>query len=237
MSDLRPLLDEPLSGEAAKLLRSAAADAPPHPEASHARVAAAMMASPRIEVVTSTGGKAIGGAALSLTLAGLVLIAGSGAFIASRAEGPTPATAHTSSASTMLPAAQPEVPSPGADAVPASPLPSLRVEDLPSASPATAAPTTPAAPRAAAVDELAMIDAARADLAAGRPDAALQRLAAYRALGRAQTYAVEADVIEIEALSSAQRTSEARALAERFLKRHPRSPYEQRIRGLLEEMP
>lgn len=237
MSDLRPLLDESLSGEAAKLLRSAAADAPPHPDASHARVAAAMVASPRIDVVTSAA-KTIGGAALSLAIAGLVLVAGSAAFIASRSEEPTATKARTPSATTMLAPAQPETPSSDDGTVPAAPpLPSLRVEDLPSASPTTIASSAPAAPRTAAIDELAMIDAARADLTAGRPDAALQRVAAYRALGRARTYAVEADVIEIEALSSARRTAEARARAERFLKQHPRSPYEQRVRGLLEEMP
>ncbi|OJY17460.1 MAG: hypothetical protein BGO98_00735 [Myxococcales bacterium 68-20] len=232
---MRPLLDEPLSGEAAKLLRSAAADAPPHPEASHARVATAMVASPRIEVVTSAA-KTIGGAPLALV--GLVLVAGSAAFIASRSEEPTPTNARTPSATTLPAPAQPEAPSSDDGTVSAaSPLPSLRVEDLPSATPKTIASSAPAAPRAAAVDELAMIDAARADLTAGRPDAALQRVAAYRALGRAQTYAVEADVIEIEALSSARRTADARARAERFLKQHPRSPYEQRVRGLLEEMP
>ncbi|MBX3213631.1 MAG: hypothetical protein KF850_16455 [Labilithrix sp.] len=232
MSDPRPLLDGPLPPEVADLLRAAAADAPPEPAASRARVAASMAASSSVEVTSSTP-KAIGGGPLSLTVVGLVLVAGAATFVATTTAEPTATVVSAPVAPTT--ATRPELPSVDSNA--ASAPPSLRVEDLPAASPALGPSNAPAPPRAANVDELALIDAARADLTAGRPDDALRRVAAYRALGHARTYAVEADVIEIEALSVSGRTAEARERGARFLARHPRSPYEQRIRALLQEQP
>lgn len=230
MSEMRPLLDESLPADAAALLRSASTDAALASDASRARVAAAMEASPDVQVVVSAA-KTAGLPSLALGLVGLALIVGAASFVATKRTESSPPQVATKTVDSTAPVTRPES---RPEAVPTiSPLPSLRVEDLPTAAVPREAPPAPRT----TTDELAIIDAARAALNGGRADEALRRVETYRALGRAKTYVVEADVIEIEALVGLGRSNEARARAERFLAAHPRSPYEQRIQRLLREVP
>jgi hypothetical protein len=127
----------------------------------------------------------------------------------------------------------------------------VRVQDLPSAV-ASATPvvrghggeatalsarqvgTVPTATAAAAPkidDEIALIDAARAALTAGRSEETLAKLGAYRSTFAEPHFGDEADTLEIQALAALGRSEEARRKADRFLSTHEKSPYAQRVRS------
>jgi hypothetical protein len=83
--------------------------------------------------------------------------------------------------------------------------------------------------------EVAAIDAARAALTAGNAALALQRLDDYAALPRTGTLEREAQLLRIDALSLAGRTTSARALLQSYAARFPQDPRLNRLRSLLEE--
>lgn len=123
------------------------------------------------------------------------------------------------------------------------------VVDLPSAKvtvsarPASAAPPVPARvePKTelkepSISEEIALIDRARSALAAGDPSAAERALDDHDARFANGMLVLESKVARIELLVGRGDSNGARALAERFLAEHPRSAYENRVRGLVRRL-
>jgi hypothetical protein len=81
--------------------------------------------------------------------------------------------------------------------------------------------------------ELSSIDAARAMLARGDAEGALVRLDAYTRGYPRGRLELEAEVLRIDALDQSGRANLARARAEAFLRRHPRSVLAARVRARL----
>jgi TolA-binding protein len=118
--------------------------------------------------------------------------------------------------------------------------PNPEVEARPRA-PAKAQRQAPSAPernqaerRPGLGDELAFVESASRALRSGNPQVALGRLAEYRQRFPRGKLALEAQVLRIEALARAGRTSEAQRLARGFVKRYPNSPVAARIRRYTE---
>ena len=109
----------------------------------------------------------------------------------------------------------------------------------PSAAPAIApAPDAPTADRrppsktGALGDEIALIDGARAALAAGSPGQALSLLERYRARHPHGMLLPEALAMRIEAIDRGGEHARARALGRAFLTEYPNSPLAQRVAHL-----
>jgi outer membrane protein assembly factor BamD (BamD/ComL family) len=81
--------------------------------------------------------------------------------------------------------------------------------------------------------EVAALAAVRALLKAGDSPGAIQALDRVAQERPRPVLEQEASALRIEALLSAHRVSDARALAERFLRAHPESPHGARVRALL----
>ncbi len=242
MSEMKPLLDESVSPDAAKLLRSAAKDGPESPRSAEARTLAAIGLMPAAELASSTlpSGRALRSFTRLGPLAPLAVVAAFGAVLAVRASStafaPAPALPpHAGPDAPMIAQAQPSAGPPAPSVVE-----TVRVEQLPSAAiddragkvaPPRPSSASKAPSRPGLEDELAAIDAARSELASGHPDAALARVQSYQRTFRAGRFSEEADALEIQALAASGRLSEARAKGERFLAAHPGSPYERRVRS------
>ena len=111
----------------------------------------------------------------------------------------------------------------------------VRVEDLPRAVPTTTAPS-----KAAAADpfleELAIVERARAALANGRGRECLEAVRAYeKRFAKGGVFAEEVDVMRIEALAISGERAQARARGERFLALHGETPYVERVRRVLDQ--
>jgi TolA-binding protein len=110
------------------------------------------------------------------------------------------------------------------------------------AQPPTAAPTN-ADPGEAArgsksiAGEIALLDTVRRSLASGQASAALAGLAEYDKKYASGVLRPEAVLLRIEALARAGNTSSARRLAARFLRDHPTTPHEARVRALVGPLP
>ncbi len=85
--------------------------------------------------------------------------------------------------------------------------------------------------------EIAALDVARKKLGHGNPRGALAALDDYDRAARPGVLHQEAVLLRIEALAAAGDRGGARRLAARFLKEHPHSPHETRIRALVGELP
>ena len=111
----------------------------------------------------------------------------------------------------------------------------VRVEDLPRAVPTTAAPSkTPAADPF--LEELAIVERARAALANGRGGECLEAVRAYeKRFAKGGLLAEEVDVMRIEALAMSGDRAQARARGERFLALHGETPYVERVRRVLDQ--
>ena len=81
-------------------------------------------------------------------------------------------------------------------------------------------------------EEIALIDDARAAIAAGAPGKALGVLGRHDRRYPNGVFAPEATVLRIEALTGAGEGEMARTLAHRFLKAHPDSPFAERVERL-----
>ena len=248
---MKRLLDESLPPELKDILRSADDDAPRVPEKRQDRIIAAI-------ATASTVGTAATAVAAGSRIDGIIRIAKWGvplvgviaaATFGLVSEGPARAPSHAGTA-TPAPTAAPLEPPPRAE-TPADPLPveqGVRVEDLPTATPAAqppapraegdvvraptkAAPVPTVAPEPNIDAEIAAIDKARAALTAGQAAEALTRVETYRSTFAAAHFADEADAIEVQALAALGRKDEARRKAEVFLERRARSPYAQRVRS------
>lgn len=250
MSDLKPLLDDPIAPELADLLRSADADAPRAPSKLQNEIISSIVAGRGTTTVLPPGRPAllgnVGLAGLlrtwkwSVPLAGLV-VAASAVVVTSKGSpsndtAPSAQIAAPSIATTNEPASTTEAQTPSE-----APPSGLRVEDLPNADgKAKRAPTPAISAKAstsavqdapATIDgEIAAIDAARGSLAAGRSSEALAMVQRYRRSFPAPHFAGEADALEIQALAALGRMDDAREKANRFLATHPQSPYAQRVR-------
>jgi TolA-binding protein len=77
--------------------------------------------------------------------------------------------------------------------------------------------------------QITLIDAARAAVAAGAGDRALELLRQYQSRYSAGSFRPEASALKIEALASMGRSVEARTLAERFIVEHRGSPLAERV--------
>jgi hypothetical protein len=92
----------------------------------------------------------------------------------------------------------------------------------------------PAAPPSTLEEELAMLDEARAKLAAGDEVAALASLDRYSAR-RGARLGAEATLLRLQALSAAGRSIEASRLAQKFIEANPDNPLAERARGFIAE--
>lgn len=121
---------------------------------------------------------------------------------------------------------------------------SVRVEDLPPATPA--APREVTAPKArpdtstpkpagdSFREELALVERARGELSRGDTPACLRTLDAYRAYvgPNGGVFTQEVEVMHVEALARSGDREGARARGGRFLADHPASPYAERVRSV-----
>lgn len=199
---------------------------------------------------TATATTAGGGAALKALAAVAVLAGVVGVGVLSRRESPAPAVT-TAPTVVEAPRSAPPPP-PSAVAVPtAAPAPvQVAVAPPPSApaavssaqraavhqtahaavpdedAPVAAEPGRPhpvATPTSTLGDEQALLEAARRALAAGDPRGALAAVSTHERRYAAGGLAEERDVLRIQAHARAGRMDEARAYAERFRARYPRS--------------
>ncbi|MBN9163023.1 MAG: hypothetical protein BGO98_35650 [Myxococcales bacterium 68-20] len=261
MKDPSPLLDDELPEEIASMLRAADEDVHPNPAAQSATLMARFgeAAPPMMPTLTQRFGS-LRAAVVYTGLAAAVGLAAFGWHASSDELGArAPSTrGGAPSAHVELPAPTPRVapiaavsPIPPANDVqePASALPSIDVSALPPSpreprrapSPAPGGSSARFAPSSLAAkaersntsldDELARIDRARGLLASGKPSDTLVEVKAYRREYSAQSFADEADSLEVRALAALGRTSEARALAEQFLTKRPGSPYAEPVRA------
>lgn len=189
----------------------------------------------------TAGGGAVGSAAtfwpwISAVTVGLAV---GGSVVAVRAR-------HTVRPDAAPVSAPPLVPAPPS-AAPAAPdgegtvgEPPGRVSE-PTWAPRERASTTPASrrrPHAATIDgglreQIALLDGARAALAAGSPQQALEVLHVYRERFPAGSFAPEATASTVEALVKLGRGPEARALAVRFVDEHRGTLLAKRVAGLV----
>lgn len=161
-------------------------------------------------------------------VAAVVVAAAVGAmFIARRpAEKVAPATSATSVVSASPPLPAPSAP-PSAErsselqseVKPAPPVPSVTQRRLAGAGAELAA-------------QIALVDAARAELAGGGAQRALKLVDQYQARYPSGAFRPEVSAVKVEALMKLGRTVEARALAERFLAAHGPSPLAERVARL-----
>ncbi len=235
MKDPSPLLDGELPDEIASMLRAADEDRHPDPDAQGARLLS-RFAEPTVTIaappVASTLNRRFGSLRAAVVYAGLAAAAGVAAFAwrSTTDESPAPIS---QAAPIVAPSA---IPSASSAPAPVATLPSIDVSALP------ASPREPQRAPAQATakversntsldEELARVDRARGLLASGKPADTLSVVNAYRREYPTQTFADEADSLEVRALAALGRTSEARVLAERFLTKRPGSPYAEPVRA------
>lgn len=245
MKDPSPLLDDELPEEIASMLRAATEDVHPNPAAQSERLLARFgKAAPSM---MPTLIQRFGSLRAAVVYTGLAAAAGLAAFgwhastDASSAPAPPPLAATIAVPAAIPPANDvPEpastLPSIDVSALPTSPREPRRAPaPVPGGSSARVAPSSLAAKaersNTSLDDELARIDRARGLLASGKPSETLVEVEAYRREYSAQSFADEADSLEVRALAALGRTSEARALAERFLTKRPGSPYAEPVRA------
>ncbi len=239
MSEMKPLLDESVSADAARLLRSADSDGPVSPESEKIRTLAALglLSSTGLAASASPLRRALGSSSRAATFGAIAVVAAFAGVVAVRSWSTAPAEMPTSGPAAVAPTAEMQTAAP--------PVPSttdtVRVEDLPTAA-ASQRADVKAPERGSSFaakrhgqpgleDELAAIDAARAALASGRADVALSNVNRYHRTFHEGRFTEEADALEIQALAALGRLEEARAKGERFLASRPGSPYERRVRS------
>lgn len=245
MSEPERLLDGPLPPEVESLLRSAERDDPREIEDKRERLlAAAAIGAPWASSQSRTASSSTVRSARWIGLAAAV-IAGASLGIGMFWSSSTPSTSSVPNAGVTAPTSPDQAPraiasssTESTTAVPVA-VPSLHIDDLPSAAPPPSARPSPAsvanarneAAARSVEDELATIDAARGALAARRPAETLSRVQRYRVVFPEPHFVAEADALEVQALAALGRTEEARTKAEQFFRAHPGSPYTQRVRS------
>lgn len=98
--------------------------------------------------------------------------------------------------------------------------------------------TTPApADSASIAREIEAVDQVRTLVSRGQSSAALSALGKYRKEFPRGVLRQEATLLQIEALAKAGNLARAREIGQRFLREHPRTPHEKRVRALLGDAP
>jgi hypothetical protein len=132
---------------------------------------------------------------------------------------------------------------------PSSQAKTMRVDELPTATPTPAKTPLPEKPldklpsrpvptaESAFDDELALVESARTSLAKGDTAACLAQLDRYEHRVRGGVFEREVAVMRIEALATRGDTTRAQSLGKAFLAQSPESPYANRIRSLLARLP
>lgn len=242
---------EPMDTELARLFEEERAAHVPEPIARRevfARVEKSLLlATLAVGAVKGAAGAGAGASAVTaglvsnaakIKVALLVAVAAAGTFAAGvvvgRTSKSTPSASSTPSSSTLVTAVAPAsatapllVPSsssssaaPGISAAPSSDV-------LPT--PASAAPPVSASAVSAATDDLpkeqALLDTARAALARGRPDDALAAIASHASTFPRGRLVEDRDALAVQAHAAAGHTDEAKARAQRFRARYPKSIY------------
>jgi len=243
MTDPTRLLDMAASDSELHLLRAGAVEEPP-PEAlqrlalvlgvSAAPSGASSGAHPAVTSAPAAGGVSVGVIAkLGALIVGSVSL---GAAIWLNAQPTPPAPAREPRSLPVLPVALPE------RAAPPAPLPPVTEPALPE--PVTV-PLRAAVPErehirarvtVSLAQEIASLDAVRAQLAASDARAALGTVQRYMREHPRGALRQEAAVLRIEALQSAGQPARARAAAARFLKENPDSPHTPRVRALADAL-
>lgn len=238
MSEPTRLLDGDLPADIAAVLHSTTGDLTPAEEEEEKRRICATAASDRLWAAPPPRSRPLRnvawiGLAVAVLSAGAVGVHYAGAPVAAESQPTQHVGSIVSPETPVTPITEPEPP--------ATALPSMRVDDLPSATkaalsappppPVVAAARPPSHETAIVADELQLIDAARDALAAGQPAVAHSIIQRYRASFSKPHFINEADALEVQALAALGRSDEARAKAKLFLEAHPRSPYTQRVRA------
>ncbi|MDF2692579.1 MAG: hypothetical protein K0S65_962 [Labilithrix sp.] len=242
MSEIKRLLEQPVSPGMEALLRSAKTDGPTSASAEERALAVMGLLPPATAARPSTKTRPIvsvvQAAGVSALLAGLAVVG----FVVTRPSAPASLDVRPQERPLTTESAA-ETAAPLATSISSTPSPALRVEDLPRApetagaralEPAPMKRTGPApvdSSEAQLEDELAAIDAARAALSSGRGDTALARARHYQGSFPDGRFVEEADALEIQALAFSGRREEARSKGERFLAARPGSPYARRVRS------
>jgi hypothetical protein len=216
-----------------------------------ASAGAAAVAGGAVAGGAASGGAALGSALvlkwLAIGIAGGALAVG-GAAAVGRGSSPSPAASTDASRAVVAHEAPRLVEARGASTgtppsaveAPENIPPSAVEAPAPSSSTAPAAPPSARAPVASAAaepsplaEETALLDRARAALAAHDGPGALAALAEHDRRFASGALGPEALVVRVEALVASGRRVEAERAGERFLASHPSSPHARRIRSLL----
>jgi hypothetical protein len=194
------------------------------PPAAHTQVAASMMPS-------------AGGLGKSATLAkaalGLGVVALIGAFVLTRQDDVTPPVATVKPASAPVVAAVPQAPPQEAAPV-VSPLPPVEPPAAVTPAPQAARSDASAATNADLGEQIRLIEAARAGVAAHDAKAATAALDTYAAKFPRGSFGQEAMVLRIRAVDQSGDSARATALAKSFVARFPKSPHVARLKPIAE---
>lgn len=171
-------------------------------------------------------------AKLALGLAGVALV---GAFaLMERGSASLPAPASRQMSAPAPPVEAEVAPAPAAvSAAPHAVVATPPAVERPTPARAPRADTTRAAPEDLS-EQMRLIETARARVASGEPQAALEALDGYSARFPRGSFGQEASVLRIRALDRAGDSARASALAKSFLARFPNSPHVARLKPIAE---
>jgi len=262
MTDPRRLLED-VGGVQRELLRAGMEDAPPSNAKGRAAVALGVVAGTTVTTSAATAGatavatkatwlgmslgtvKVIGVCVASSAIAAVAIHSAvhrdSPKAVPVAAAGPavssvTPALPRMPVAPTIPPTpASAPAPTETATSAPTQPT---QPTSIPGAHPELVAVSGSAAPIQASTmkDQLALLDLARGAYQSGDPGRALLYLKEYDELYPRSSFALESEVLRIDALSAAGRTSEALAAADRFLEAHPNELMSRHVRSIAERL-
>ena len=191
------------------------------PPAAHALVASS----------TATGlGKS---ATLAKAALGLGVVALIGAFVLTRQDDVTPPVATVKPAAAPVVVAAPVLEAPQEAAPAVSPLPPVEEPAL-APTPRTARTDASAAANADLGEQIRLIEAARAGVAAHDAKAATAALDTYAAKFPRGSFGQEAMVLRIRAIDQSGDSARATALAKSFVARFPSSPHVARLKPIAE---
>jgi hypothetical protein len=246
MSEPRRLLDEGGDDLAVSLLRSARHDAP-SPRSRQATLAAlglgtgaavtaAAATSTAASAATASGLAKSAGTAALLTWIGVGVVGGlvtvTTVAVVQSPEPKREAAATIAATAPVAPSAAPRTPAPSAEPAAPSAAPVAAPEPPKTARPPASVEKQEASAKPSLADEVASLDAARAELASGNGAGALRALDEHDRRFVGGALGPEATVLRIEALALRGDRGSAAALARAFLAAHPRSPHAARIRSI-----
>jgi hypothetical protein len=260
MKDPARLLDEGATAAELSLLRAGMSEEPSEQAARRLAVALGLGSGAAVSTIAmksnAAGAVARGAAskfAAKWVLVGALGVASGAAILAARGHASPEARATARGSSPVAGGTASEVAVPSAPiaggtpnevaAAPAEPR-AAKVNAGGSAPDAPEVPTSsvaanpaPARSSPSIAREIASLDVARQKLGGGDTRGALDALDTYDRASPSGVLRQEATLLRIEALARGGNLSIARRLAARFLREHPRSPHEMRIRTLVGETP